>query len=83
MCDFKWCWREGATLVRAILLPGWAAPGGRIIGPERLRQLGDIHRKRFRKWGQGDSASVAFNTVKHLIPLGFSHFSMAQGGMMW
>src|SRR5262249_3167697 len=44
MCDFKWCWREGATLVRAILLPGWAAPGGRIIGPEQLRQLGDIRR---------------------------------------
>jgi hypothetical protein len=44
MCDFKWYWREGATLVRAILLPGWAAPGGRIIGSEQLRQLGDIRR---------------------------------------
>ena len=30
--------------VRAILLLGWAAPGGRIIGPEQLRQLGDICR---------------------------------------
>jgi hypothetical protein len=44
MCDFKWYCREGATLVRAILLLGWAAPGGRIIGPEQLRQLGDIGR---------------------------------------
>jgi hypothetical protein len=40
----KWYWREGATLVRAILLLGWAAPGGRIIGPEKLRQLYDIRR---------------------------------------
>jgi hypothetical protein len=44
MCDFKWYWRDGATLVRAILLPGWAALGGRIMGSEQLRQLGDIRR---------------------------------------
>jgi hypothetical protein len=44
MCDFKWYWREGATLVRAILLSGWAAPDRRIIGSEQLRQLGDIRR---------------------------------------
>jgi hypothetical protein len=56
MCDFKWYWREGATPVRAILLLGWAAPGGRIIGSEQLRQLGDIFRDRPRLVGslEGD-----------------------------
>ena len=41
---FKWYWREGATLVRAILLLGWPALGGRIMGPEQLRQLRAIRR---------------------------------------